>query len=337
MIKHLLFIQLFILSIFTFGQDANAYMNSVSVEYVEIQKDAWSYIKKASHSKNARKIESKRIELIKTINAAKNKISKMPVYQNDASFRDAVVKFLSLYSNVLSEDFSKIVDMEEIAEQSYDDMEAYMMAKEQANDKLSEAGKELDEVQNKFAEAHDVKLVEGEQSKRSKKLETASKVYKYYNKAYLIFFKSYKQEAYLLESTNKRDVNGVEQNRTVLGSDAQQGLTDLAKLGSYNGDASIVLTLRELLNFYKHEGNIDAKATSDFFLKKEKFEKIQKSMESKKKPTQDEINTYNKALEEYNASVNKFNATNETLNKKRDKLLNAYNKAVENFLNKQVP
>lgn len=214
MIKHLLFIQLFILSIFTFGQDANAYMNSVSVEYVEIQKDAWSYIKKASHSKNARKIESKRIELIKTINAAKNKISKMPVYQNDASFRDAVVKFLSLYSNVLSEDFSKIVDMEEIAEQSYDDMEAYMMAKEQANDKLSEAGKELDEVQNKFAEAHDVKLVEGEQSKRSKKLETASKVYKYYNKAYLIFFKSYKQEAYLLESTNKRDVNGVEQNKT---------------------------------------------------------------------------------------------------------------------------
>lgn len=71
---------------------------------------------------------------------------------------------------VLKEDFDKILDMEDIAEQSYDFMEVYVLAKELANN---------------------ITLVEGEMDKKSQKINKASNVLEYYNDVYLIFFKSY--------------------------------------------------------------------------------------------------------------------------------------------------
>ncbi len=63
----------------------------------------------------------------------------MPSYKGEKAYRDSAVSFMKLYYNVLNEDYSKIINMEDIAEQSYDDMEAYMMAKEMVDKKLEEA------------------------------------------------------------------------------------------------------------------------------------------------------------------------------------------------------
>ena len=51
-------------------------------------------------------------------------------------FRDSVVRYLELSYAVLNNDYAKIMDMEEISEQSYDAMEAYMLAQQIANDKM---------------------------------------------------------------------------------------------------------------------------------------------------------------------------------------------------------
>ena len=67
--------------------------------------------------------------------------------------------------------------------------------------------------------------------KIGKKLEEAGKVYKYTNPIYLIFFKSYKQEMYLINAQNKGDVSGMEQNKNALMQDAKEGKKKLKQIG----------------------------------------------------------------------------------------------------------
>src|ERR1041385_6886888 len=118
---------------------------------------------------------------------------------------------------------SKIVDMEDVAEQSYDLMEAYLLAKERDGDKLDEAYKKVANQQKLFAEKNNIKLIEST-SKLSQKIEEAGKVSTYYNQVYLIFFKSYKDDFYLTEALNKSDVNAIEQAKNSMDKNATEGM-----------------------------------------------------------------------------------------------------------------
>jgi len=117
------------------------------------------YLSSMSHGKSARKVEKRRLEVLDAINNTRMNIMGMPPYKGDKSFRDTTVAYLKILNSVFNEDFSKIVNMEEIAEQSYDAMEAYMLAQEKANEKLREAGKRQNEMQKVFAEKNNIKLL----------------------------------------------------------------------------------------------------------------------------------------------------------------------------------
>ena len=129
-------------------------------------------------------------------------------------------------------------NMEEIAEQSYDLMEAYMLAKEKANEKLEAASQRQHEVQKKFAVTHNINLIENT-DEMSAKMKTADLVMKHYQEVYLIFFKSYKQEAYLMDAVNNKNINGVEQNMNSLQTFSEDGLEKLKELKAYNNDESL--------------------------------------------------------------------------------------------------
>ena len=115
---------LLISSMIVNAQSAVEYLNEINEQYEEISKDTWKYMKTVAHSKSARKIEKKRKELIETTYSAKSKIRTLRGFEGDKSYRDSVVAFLTISYNVLKNDYDKIMDMEEIAEQSYDAMEA---------------------------------------------------------------------------------------------------------------------------------------------------------------------------------------------------------------------
>ena len=86
------------------------------------------------------------------------------------------MRYFELVNIVLKEDYAKIVDMEAIAEQSYDDMEAYMMARDMASDKQTEASEKLSAAQKEFAATNDVELIESSDS-MDEKMEIAGEVY----------------------------------------------------------------------------------------------------------------------------------------------------------------
>lgn len=319
-------------------QKAFDYLNTLGAEYQKIKGDTWSYVKATAHGKAARKVEKRRRELLETIRKSAYAIKRMPSFEGDPSLKNAAVRYLGLNYNVINEDYAKIVDMEAIAEESYDAMEAYINAKRAAQEKLTDAYEELDSVQRTFASYHRIPVEEG-QDKTAEKLDKAAEVFDYYQEMYLVFFKSYKQEFYVFEALSRSDLAGFEQNRNSLSSFAGQGVEDFNRLGSYKGDPMLKVAGMEMMEFYRAESEKSLAEVAAFLMAKNKLEELSKRMESMKdsKKTKEDVDRYNAAVKEYNDHVNNYNRISDTLTKKRTALLENWNKKVDVFLGKHVP
>jgi len=315
---------------------ASKYLDDIGSQFENITADMWDYSAAVAHGKSARKVEKRRKEVLTSISEAKKKVESMSGFEGDKTFRDAVIAYLKLDYNVMNNDYAKIVDMEEVAEQSYDAMEAYLLAQEMATQKLHAANDELNAKQSSFAGAHGITITESK-DKTSQKLEAAGLVFKYYNKAYLIFFKSYKQEAYMIDAMNKNDLNALKQNADALAKNSAEGIKKFDSLQPFNGDGSLKTEGIEMMKFYKSEATKDCPVMIAYSVKKENFDKMKKSFDAKSNHSQAEANEFNKSVAELNKANTDYQKVNQDLNNKRNDLLNKWNETVARFLDKQVP
>jgi hypothetical protein len=313
-----------------------SYMNTIFTAMEKPKLDTWQYLKAVTRGKGALSIDNKRQDLLNEIKKAKYDVGKIGRYKGDDTLKNAVIEYLDMSYTVLKEEYDKILNMEEIAEQSYDLMEAYLLAKEKANEKLNESYDKVIFAQQAFAGKYNITLVNGEIDKTSEKIIKAGKALKYYNELYLIFFKSYKQEAYVLDAMERNDISAFEQNTNTLALYTNESLEKLTTLEAYLGDPNLKSNLKKALTFYKYEAENDFPSMTDYFIKKDNFEKIKKSFESinENKRTQQDIDSFNNAVNEFNAAAQKANQISKAGNSKREKMLNEWNMAVDNFFSK---
>lgn len=321
------------------AQTAGEYMDDLSKDMKAISEASWEYVSATSHGNNAKKVDKKRLDLLEILNNSKNRVSQIGGFNGNTTYRDAVLKYLEMSFAIFNQDYAELVDMEEVAEQSYDFMEAYMLAKEKANEKLDAAQEEMKKAEEQFAKENNINLLDPEKTKISENIRISNLVYEHYNKVYLVFFKSYKQEYFLMEAIKANDVNAIEQNKNALITNADEGLGKIKTMEPYNKDASLVLACKKMLEFYKAEAEKDIPVIQDFYLKQENFNKVKSAFESKKEKdrTQADVDQYNDAVKSYNDAVNAMNSTGEKLNGDRQKNLDAWNKSVDTFLDKNVP
>jgi hypothetical protein len=340
--KKIFFIPLFLLC-FTSRSAAQTYETAVQyLDYInKVNSDLSArylfYLSAVSHGKSARKVEKRRIEVVNAISDTKYLVMAMPPWKGDRTLKDTTIAHLKILNIVFNEDYGKIVDMEEIAEQSYDAMEAYMLAQEKAQEKLSEASERQHNMQKVFAAKNNITLVDGESELESKS-KIVNAVMDHCNEVYLVFFKPYKQEAYLMEAMNKKNLVSIEQNNNAMEKFAEEGLDKIKKLKGYNNDGSLIVACRNALNFYKTEAR-GGKVISDYFLKEESFNKIKKQFEAKPpgKRTQQDVDEFNRAVNEINSELKKFNTTNADLNKQRTAILNEWNKTYSKYMDEYMP
>lgn len=313
------------------------YMNFFSEEFKALQSKMWDYTSKVSHGKSARKIENTRKELIAQSNQAVSKVRTAKPYKGDKTYKDSVLHYFTVVNLVLKEDYEKLVNMEEVAEQSYDLMEAYMTARELAGQKQNEASQTVNRAQKAFCAANNINLLEASDN-LSKKMEVAGKVYEHYNEVYLIFFKSMKQEAYLIDAISRQDVSSIEQNREALAATAEEGLNKLKAVKLHENDPSMVQATEALLKMYQTESK-DVEAQLNYLLMVEKFNTVKAAFDQKKEKDrkQEDVDQYNKAVNDMNNSVNASNTVNEKYNKSRSKMIDNWNNTAEKFTNKHVP
>ena len=99
-----------------------------------------NYLSAVSHGKRARKVEKLRVKTLDAILNANGEIMGAPGYKGDKTYKQAMTEYIQICYAVFNEDYRKIVDMEEIAEQSYDGMEAYLLAQKKAGEKKRRFG-----------------------------------------------------------------------------------------------------------------------------------------------------------------------------------------------------
>lgn len=328
-----------LMSLKSFSQsDALAYLDLIGEQYKKFNHEMMTYTSAVNHGKSARKVEKRRNELMAQVKESEITIRKMKPYNGVSTLRDSMAAYFKMSGVLLNRDYGKIVDLEDIAEQSYDAMEAYLMAKEKAEEKLDVASGNAKEQYDKFAAENNIKLIKNE-SELNQKIAKTNKVSTYTNQVYLLFFKSYKNEAYLMDAMRRDDLTALEQSRNALSSSATEDLAKSNSLGIFNGDASLKAALQQALSFYKTEADQKMKVYTDYLISKDNFEKMKKSMDSTpaSKRTKENIDAYNKAVADFNKKVEASNANNQELNKKRSTVIKNWNEAYDDFLARHTP
>lgn len=317
---------------------ASIYLGTISREEQAITLDSWEYISEIAHGKKARKMEAKRKDLIRTSKSAIDRVKKMDGFNGSTWYRDSVIAFLNLHYIILNEDYAKILNMEEIAEQSYDNMEAYMLARQLSGDKLDSAAARMVNLTKLFAGQNNINLLEAN-DKVSRKLESVGEVTRHYDCVYLIFFKAYKQEAYLIDALNRKDVNAIEQNKNALAAVSKEGLGKLPGIVLFKNDKSLVYACKSALEFYQKEASLKIDGLVDFYLQKENFDKITAAFESKPESsiTDNDVTEYNNAVKEFNQRLNAMNKQNKEMDKERNAELNNWNNSAQRFLDNHIP
>lgn len=318
-------------------QNVGQYMEYIGKANEKVTAIYLSYLSAVGHNKSARKVEKRRQEVTTAIFDTRFEIMGMPPWKGDRTYRDTTVAYFKLLHSIFNEDYAKIVNMEEIAEQSYDAMEAYMLAQEKAGEKLVEANDRQQRIQKAFAEKYNVQIVNNV-SELDSKSRQAGNLMKHYNEVYLIFFKAFKQEAYLMDAVTRKNIVAIEQSKNALQKYAEEGLKKLSALQGYNNDPGLITACRTTLSFYKSEAE-RAQFYTDFFLQEEAFAKLKKGFDTKPaaQRTQQEVDAFNKGVKDINTAINTFNNSNNQLNKERDMALNTWNNMVKTYLDHYMP
>ena len=318
--------------------DPVAYMSAISDPQHEMDQKYMAYMSAAGHGRRARKVEKLRMQTLQSINDTRYKIIALPVYKGDNSYRKSTIDYIQFCYNVFNEDYAKIVNMEEIAEQSVDQMQAYLLLQEKTEQKLKEAGERVNKAEKDFAAKYNIKLIE-EKTEFGEKMETASKLTRYTNNVYIIFFKCNWEDGQLTKAMNNKKITEAEQARNALISYANEGLQALTadSLRSFQGDPALAQQCKQSLMFFKKTAEKDIPKMLDFYLKEENFQKIKKSMDLKGNKTQADVDAYNKAVAQMNAGVNDYNQLNNTVNNSRNQMLNDWEKNEKAFTDLHMP
>jgi len=319
-------------------KDPADYMTYIGDRYAELSIDFYKYMSIVAHSHNARKIDKKRQQLLQTSWDTYTKVRTMPTFRGDRALRDTAATYLRISHRVLKEDYDKILNMEVIAERSYDDMEAYIMAQKAARNKLDIANVRMLAEQKKFAAKYHLQLTDREDELYDRMRQT-NLVLSYLNQVYLTFFKSHKQEIYLLESLADKDEQGVLQNQEMLKAYVISGNKHLEVLGAFNGDASLKNACIQMNEFYMRECSKEVDIMLKYLQTEKEFEreKIFFDQLPAEQRNEENVNAYNTGVRAFNDIAVQFNQNNLQLHEERTLLTSKWQIAYEHFLSQHIP
>lgn len=315
------------------------YLNYIEKEQGAISKSTWKYTTAVAHSKSARRIDNTRKQLLKSIEAAQKKIAMLKDgYKGDVEYRDQVLQYLEICKININEEYSKLIDMQEVAEQSYDAMEAYLLARDMINDKLDAENEKAENAFRSFALKYKITVTEGN-SELAQKIKISNEVFDYHTALYLIFFKVNFTDITLSLAIEKKDMSAIQQNANALVQYADEGLAKLKAIKPYKGDSSMINATKKALEFYKKQAQQYVPKIVDFIMFNDKFENAKKTLEAKNANdrSKEEIDSYNAMVKQVNKEIDNYNKVNAANFQEKNNILNEWNGTGENFISGHVP
>lgn len=340
--KQLTFFALFFITTSLFSQEFKTpveYLQYIGKQEENITKETWKYTKTIAHSTSGRKIENTRKNLIKSIQNAKINILKLKDgYKGDVEFRDIILEYLRVSEIIITEDYSKIIDLQEVSDQSYDFMEAYVKMQDLVNQRMDDEHEKLNLGQKSFALKYNITISEA-QSELGKKMKLSNEVFEYRSVLYLIFFKCNVTDSNLSKAILAKDLSAIQQNSSSLASYVDEGLEKIKTIKPFKNDASLINSTKKSLELYKKTTVEQIPVIIDFFMFNTKFEAAKLNIE-KKKPadrTKEEVDNFNAMVKDVNVKINNFNNINSKFDQEKNQLTNSWNSTATQFVSKHVP
>src|SRR6185503_5273988 len=318
--------------------DPGSYMNAISSAQLDMNKTYMAYISASAHSSRKRKIEKLRLQTVDNIVICQNTINNLAPYKGDNSLRQSSINYVQLCYKVFNDDYAHIVNMEDITERSYDEMQAYLLLQQATNDTLEMAISRMKKAEQAFATKYGVTLVD-QKTELGDKMEQTDRMGKYRDKVYLLFYKCNWEDGQMIDALNQKNVTKVEQDRSALDKYSIEGLAVLDTMKSFDNDGSLVNACHQALAFYKSEAETEIPKLTDYFLKEENFNKLKTAMDAKSdsQRTQQDVDNYNKAVTDMNNGVNTFNQVNNDLNNGRNNATQTWDATEKNFMDIHTP
>lgn len=315
------------------------YLEYMAKESDIISKSTWKYTLAVAHSKSARKIDNTRKALVKSIQNAKKKIENIKDgYKGDVEYRDQMLAYLSISENQINKEYDKIIDLQEVAEQSYDFMEAYILARELVNEKINAELEKLNANQKIFANKYGIQISENT-SALSKKMKISNEVFNDQTELYLVFFKTNITDFNLMKAIQNKELSAIQQNADALKQFAEEGLTKLKTFKPYKNDPLLVNATKKAMEFYQREATEFTPKIISFLMLNEKMEETTTAINNKpaKNRTKEEVDAFNKLVNEVNKEIGNYNKLNTKFSAEKNLILNNWNAASESFVSKHVP
>lgn len=315
------------------------YLNYIAKETNSISRNTWKYTTTVAHTKNARRIDASRKSLVKSIQTATKKIEALKDgYKGDVEYKNQLLAYFSISEKQINEEYDKIIDMQEVAEQSYDAMEAYIMTRDLVNEKINEEVTKLNANQKIFANKYNIQIGE-DTSELGKKMKLSNEVFENHTQLYLIFFKVNFTESVLLKAIESNDISAIQQNSNALEQYSNEGMEKLKTFQPYKNDMSLVLATKKMLEFTKKEALELSPSVISFSMLNQKFQESKKTMDNKaaNSRSKEEIDNFNKLVNEVNKEVGNYNKTINKFNIDRSNAINNWNVTSENFIARYIP
>lgn len=315
------------------------YLNYIGKETEIISRTTWKYTTTVAHTKNARRIDATRKSLVKSIQNAAKKIDALKDgYKGDVEYKNQLLAYYSISEKQINQEYDKIIDMQEVADQSYDFMEAYIMARDLVNEKINEEVEKLNANQKIFANKYNIQIGE-DTSELGKKIKISGEVFENHTQLYLIFFKVNFTESVLMKAIESNDMSAIQQNSNALEQYANEGLEKLKNFKPYKNDMTLVNATKKVLEFSKKEALELGPNIISFMMLNQKFQESKKTMDSKSanNRSKEEIDNFNKLVNEVNKEVGNYNKTINKFNSERANAINNWNVTGDNFIARYVP
>jgi hypothetical protein len=312
------------------------YMTAIGKARGDMDSKYMQYVSAAAHGRRARKVEKLRQQVLDNIMQCRYNTTDLPKYKGDNSLRQGSIDYIQMCYRVFSEDYKKIIDVEELAEQSVDEMQVYILLQKKVGEKLQEAHENFRIIYKGFAAKYNVTLIE-DKSPLKEKMEIAGKLDDYMNNVYLVFFKCNWEDEQITKAMNNKKVNDIEQARNALIRYAMEGIQSLDTLKVFDGDPSLANSCKQALQFYKNEAEKDMPLLTEYYLRNEEFEKAKRTYDAKSSHAKDEVDAFNKAVKDFNNAVNAFNQTNTKVNKGRTQAVNNWTDTEKKFADEHMP
>jgi hypothetical protein len=318
---------------------ANKYVGFVSKQQEKIAKRFLDYNKIISYTytkKSAKKNQDSRRKLIDELVEAKANIDSIPSFKKDSAYKDSALSYVNQCSGLLDDDYKKIENMQEIADQSYENMQSLFLAKESAAQKLRKLNEHFHVLTTKFAATYKVTL-DNKKYKIDSAINETITAADYYKPVYLVFFKSYKEEDNLQNAIDRKDDNDFKKARKDLSKSSEAGQNGLDTIKAYKNDNSLVTAGEKLLEYYEKEADDKVDPVSDYFSAMKDFDDVKKTFDKRPGHSGKEVSAYKKEVKVYNKAIKKYNKTMSSIYKKKKSLLNKWTSAAERFIKKHMP